>query len=124
MSFDKMNLKEKEDFINYLENLSPPEQELWKMRIKEAIEEDGDDDEDEYDGSCFIATVCFGSYSNEVAKLQHFRDGTLANYQLGRFFIKIYYKYSPSIAKFLKKNSEIRLFTKKYLIMPIIHLIK
>jgi hypothetical protein len=59
-----------------------------------AAESAGDTD------GCFIATAAFGSYDNErVLSLRRFRDGVLAHTELGRQFIKAYYRISPPIAR-------------------------
>lgn len=57
----------------------------------------------EFVGNCFIATAVYGDiYAPEVVALRRFRDETLQKTQAGRFFIKWYYRVSPSIAKKLK----------------------
>jgi len=56
-------------------------------------------------GGCFIATACFGTpMSKEVIVLTRFRDSKLLPTSLGRAFIEFYYKTSPPIASYLKKN--------------------
>jgi hypothetical protein len=52
---------------------------------------------------CYIATVAYGSYEHpQVMVLRQFRDNILDKYILGKWFIKIYYRYSPELAKKLK----------------------
>jgi len=59
-------------------------------------------------GGCYIATAVYGDYdAPEVITLRHFRDDTLASSALGRLFIKLYYKFSPSIAEWLKDKRQI-----------------
>lgn len=54
---------------------------------------------------CFIATSAFESpMAWEVQSLRHFRDTKLRNSVAGRKFIKFYYQYSPSWARFLDRN--------------------
>lgn len=58
---------------------------------------------------CFIATAAFENpCSQEVMDLRGFRDFTLRNYKLGRKFIAVYYKVSPSIACLLDKHPKLK----------------
>ena len=53
---------------------------------------DGDDD----GGECFIATAAFGSYAEPHVKLlRDFRDQYLLTNMPGRWFVRMYYRYSP-----------------------------
>lgn len=54
---------------------------------------------------CFIATACYGSNSNEVFVLSYFRDKCLYKSAVGRLLIRLYYRYSPGIAKWIGANS-------------------
>lgn len=48
---------------------------------------------------CYIATAVYGSYDHpNVLVLRRFRDVYLSNTKWGRAFIRVYYRYSPSIA--------------------------
>lgn len=56
-------------------------------------------------GYCFIATAIYGGYDKpQVIVLRGFRDNFLSQRMLGRLFIKMYYKYSPSIASSISKK--------------------
>ena len=58
---------------------------------------------------CFIATSAFETpLSFEVQILRHYRDQKLKKFSAGRTFIFYYYKYSPSFAAFLDKNSYLK----------------
>ena len=49
---------------------------------------------------CYIATSIYGSYDcPEVWILRRFRDNTLDNFLLGKWFIKTYYTISPTLVK-------------------------
>ena len=49
------------------------------------------------DTLCYIATMVYGNVDEpEVKILREYRDRVLRKYALGRLFIKIYYRYSPS----------------------------
>lgn len=54
---------------------------------------------------CFIATAAYGSkFQPSVVLLRHFRDDYLLTNQLGKDFVKFYYKHSPPIANFIAHN--------------------
>jgi cold shock CspA family protein len=54
-------------------------------------------------GGCFIATAVYSDYNHpKVIALRHFRDNRLKTSSLGRKFVALYYKKSPSIAQKLK----------------------
>ena len=49
---------------------------------------------------CYIATMVYGSANaTEVMILKDFRDRKLSRFGLGRIFISLYYKYSPSFVR-------------------------
>jgi hypothetical protein len=53
-------------------------------------------------GRCFIATAAFNSYeASEVIILSQWRDQVLLKSKSGKFFVQIYYKTSPPIARAL-----------------------
>ena len=55
---------------------------------------------------CYIATMVYGDYNHpQVLLLRNFRDSFLAHYVLGRSFIRLYYKYSPSWVEALKNKT-------------------
>lgn len=54
---------------------------------------------------CFIATAVYGdSEAYQVKILRYFRDSQLEKRILGRLFVDVYYKLSPSIATFTKSH--------------------
>lgn len=58
-------------------------------------------------GGCYIATAVYGSYDcPQVWVLRRFRDYFLAEFYLGRVFIKIYYTLSPSFVKWFGHYKE------------------
>lgn len=55
---------------------------------------------------CFIATEVYKDPSClEVRALRDFRDNTLLNFNAGKMFVKLYYKFSPSIAVWLRDKT-------------------
>lgn len=68
---------------------------------------------------CFIATAVYGNYNaHEVIELRAFRDNFLRRYQIGRKFIKIYYRYSPYFADRIKDNNLMKDITYLLIIAP------
>lgn len=58
---------------------------------------------------CFIATSAFNDgYCWEVTELRSFRDLSLKTSKFGRAFVAIYYKISPSIARFLDRHENLK----------------
>ncbi|MFP4116160.1 MAG: CFI-box-CTERM domain-containing protein [Candidatus Aenigmatarchaeota archaeon] len=70
-------------------------------------------------GGCFIATACYGSeFTEEVLFLKDFRDEFLTDFSIGQKFIENYYRYSPPIADFLKRNEFLRSLSRLLLVEP------
>jgi len=60
-------------------------------------------------GGCFIATAAYGSLMEPHVKiLRDFRDRFLLGNTAGDSFIRLYYKYSPPIADFIKERDSLR----------------
>lgn len=52
---------------------------------------------------CFVATFAYGDINApEVIKFREFRDNVLNNYLLGRLFVFIYYRISPTVVVILE----------------------
>ena len=89
-----------------LNNIFSPEQ-LAVMHIDNDI------------SGCFIATATCGLDSEEVIILRHFRDTILVNSILGRLFVKIYYRISPSIASFIEGSPKACYVIRNVIVHPI-----
>ncbi|MBI4842745.1 MAG: S8 family serine peptidase [Nitrospirae bacterium] len=75
-------------------------------------------------GGCFIATAAYGSYlAPEVNILKRFRDSYLMTNHAGRWFVNIYYKYSPPAAEYISRHDSLRL-TARGLLTPVVYSIK
>lgn len=67
-------------------------------------------------GGCYIATLVYGDYDHPKVKvLRHFRDNVLLKSNLGKKFVKFYYKYSPGWVQRLKNKNRINLCIKSIL---------
>jgi uncharacterized repeat protein (TIGR01451 family) len=64
-------------------------------------------------GGCFIATAAYGTpMAEEVRYLRAFRDEYLQSNSAGRWFVLQYYKYSPSIADYLREHEDLRVLVR------------
>ncbi|MDP5337535.1 MAG: hypothetical protein NWQ28_03045 [Nodularia sp. (in: cyanobacteria)] len=65
---------------------------------------------------CFIATAAYSTpFHPDVDTFRRFRDRKLRSNLLGKGFIKIYYKFSPTIAVYLHKNLLLKAFIRRRL---------
>lgn len=63
------------------------------------------------DEGCFIATACYGGYdTEEVLVFRNFRDKTLKKNLFGRYFIRLYYFFSPKFLILFKNNQSLLKF--------------
>ena len=64
--------------------------------------------------SCYIATMAYGDYDHpQVLELRKFRDDFLSKTNIGRSFIKFYYKYSPKLVEKLKNKKYVNSLIRK-----------
>lgn len=70
--------------------------------------------------NCFIATAAYGSkFEPHVATLRLFRDRYLMPYAIGKAFVRMYYKISPSIADWIAESGERRAVT-RWALAPVV----
>ena len=62
---------------------------------------------------CFIVGAVFGERSYEVMFLRNFKDDVLHKFLLGKIFIFVYYKISPSIARAVERNKVMKRFLRR-----------
>jgi hypothetical protein len=61
------------------------------------------------DFNCFVATAAYGDPSHpDVEVLRRFRDRYLMKSRLGQDLVRLYYRYSPPVAKFVAKYPFLR----------------
>jgi len=77
---------------------------------------------------CFIATACYGSeLARPVSFLREFRDGEVITTKIGEkfmhYFNKVYYSFSPFVARFIDKRRYARLLVRYLLVSPLIRLL-
>jgi YVTN family beta-propeller protein len=73
---------------------------------------------------CFIATAAYGSsMAGEVVTLRRFRDDHLMKSEVGRAFVRLYYRHSPAVADYIRKRESLRAAVRAGL-WPLVAMIK
>ena len=71
-------------------------------------------------GGCFIATAAYGSIMEpQVKLLRQFRDRFLLTNAVGRTFVRLYYTYSPPMAKFISGHESLRMVV-RWSLLPLV----
>jgi YVTN family beta-propeller protein len=75
-------------------------------------------------GGCFIATAAYGSsMAREVVTLRRFRDHHLMKSEAGREFVRLYYRYSPAVADYIRERESLRAAV-RWGLWPVVAVIK
>ena len=70
--------------------------------------------------SCFIATAAYGSpLAAEVHALRQWRDDTLLLSKTGRNFVRIYYRFSPPLARLISQHPRAKQVT-RWVLTPLV----
>ena len=73
---------------------------------------------------CFIATAAYGSsMAGEVVTLRRFRDDHLMKSAAGRGFVRLYYRYSPAVADYIRERDSLRAAV-RWGLWPVVSVIK
>lgn len=76
-------------------------------------------------GGCFIATSIYGDYDNKnVVVLRYFRDKTLLKYSLGAYFVKQYYRFSPTVVAYFWNKKYLKATVRIFFIAPLVSILK
>lgn len=71
---------------------------------------------------CFIATAAYGSLVHpHIDVLREFRDKYLMTNKAGRTLVKLYYRYSPPIARLIARNKALKI-TVRVALLPLVGL--
>jgi hypothetical protein len=72
-----------------------------------------------YSPTCAIATIAYGSSTYfKLNYFREFRDKFLGRTKFGSKLIKLYYRASPSVAKFIENKNSLKLILRYALIEP------
>ncbi|MCB9060575.1 MAG: hypothetical protein H6622_03525 [Halobacteriovoraceae bacterium] len=71
--------------------------------------------------ACYIATLCFGENHPHTNTLRKFKLSLLKR-QSGKYFVDLYYIYSPHLVKFLLRHNALNFFITNLIIRPTLSL--
>lgn len=95
---------------SFIDNLVRAREELEKLLIRSEAKMK------QSKSGCYIATMAYGYYDHpQVMLLRQFRDDVLNTSVLGKWFIKIYYHYSPKLVEKLQDNKQVNIFIRSIL---------
>ncbi|MHC4548215.1 MAG: CFI-box-CTERM domain-containing protein [Planctomycetota bacterium] len=88
--------------------------------VAEAVTSLDDEGEEERRGrdvksrACFIATAAYGDPdAPEVERLRRFRDRHLLTNRAGAAFVRLYYRFSPPVARLIARKPRLRVAVRK-----------
>lgn len=117
----KRIVKELKQYINFVYNIILNEYKSTSRISQEIKDQISETDkqrkkQEKSTQGCYIATCIYGSYNcPEVWVLRRYRDYKLNKSFIGKLFIKIYYKFSPSVVKIFGNKKWFRNFWKNKL---------
>ena len=101
---------------------APPPSDKSETSRRESVVRKSTVNESSNKSGCFIATAVYGNYNApEVLVLRRFRDEKLMRSGYGRKFVRLYYRYSPPIADFLKTQPRLSGLVRKILDFALIN---
>lgn len=70
---------------------------------------------------CFVATACYGDYdASEVLVLRCYRDNVLQQSKVGRLMVRLYYRLSPSFARFIQDKNLFKKIMRQHILQPLV----
>lgn len=113
---EKVCLKELEAFITTCKYLPKEKVKLVSSEVRKRLYPDSQGINYSSNEGCYIATAVYGDYdAPEVKVLRKFRDAVLNKSIIGRLFVRIYYKCSPTMAIRLKNSVRLSCFVRRIL---------
>lgn len=74
---------------------------------------------------CFIATAAYGTETHpRIDILREFRDQKMKKYYAGRILVRIYYRLSPPVARYIEKSKSRKEKVRKFLVKPLCDIIQ
>lgn len=74
---------------------------------------------------CFIATASYGTpHAEEIDILREFRDKILKKRKIGKWWVDLYYKCSPPIAKLISESEVLKSLVRECFLSPIVKIMK
>lgn len=96
-------------FMYFHSNLDLERENVDEFRAKTTVHQN--QAQQSSNGGCYIATAVYGSYDcPEVWTLRRFRDEWLSSRFLGKVFINLYYRISPTVVRLFGKKKAFNSF--------------
>lgn len=96
----------------------------FKVKIKRSglyalVREEHDEQRNNTDARCFIASAAFSPNALPVKILREFRDKYLVRNEMGKKFVEFYYRVSPEIADSINDSKGLR-YTTRIVLYPVV----
>lgn len=93
------------------------ENDLLDGEIREEIQKESSARRE--DSSCFIATAAYGTpHADEIDVLRNLRDEVLLQNLIGKYFVGLYYQYSPPVANWISDKEWRKKAVRGLIIVP------